>query len=198
MTDLEIDIERTAEELRKQFVAFKREQLGKKYTLHPRFRALELWIAAAEHCQFVQADPYDFVRAAFLYCPVTGGPFPQQLATQAGVKWYKQYAQLVTDRSGKRPASILKEELLRLLQEIGRQMCNNIREGKSPRQFLLDTYNLPLYAAPAFARVLLLPKDPDIIKEFGKKARSEIMSNPKLLALLQEMRMDMSWLEYMR
>ncbi len=180
-----------AELLKKYFNAAKSEQQGKPYRPHPRYRRLEIWLAAADLAIELKADPYDFVKAAFLFAQIPGGPFPQNLSAGCARRWYVQYRQSAI-KNGKFPDSIFKDEITSTFHALARQM---VASGKRPRDFLLDTFLTKEDVAPAFTRVLLLPKDPDILAKFGRKARSEIVGNQKLLQILQELNMDLSWLD---
>lgn len=171
------------------------EQQGKAYRPHERFRKYELWIAAAEMCNSMNADPYDFVRAAFHFCTVPGGPFPHMLCGNAIRRWYQEYRRAATEVGKDAPDEVFKTEISYLFREIGRRM---VRSKQRPKDFLLDDAMLPLHLAPAFCRVLILPKDPDVMRMFGKKARSEIIGNQKLLNVLNELGMDLSWLERLK
>jgi hypothetical protein len=180
-----------AELLKKYFNAAKSEQQGKPYRPHPRYRRIEIWLAAADIAIEMKADPYDFIKAAFLFCTVPGGPYPQNLAANCARRWYSIYRQSAV-KNGKFPDSIFKDEITNTIQALARQMMTS---GKRPRDFLLDTFLTKEDVAPAFTRVLLLSKDPDILAKFGRKARSEIVGNQKLLTILQELKMDLSWLD---
>ncbi len=191
MSEPTADRDAAAELLKRYFNAAKSEQRGQAYRPAARYRTYELWAAIADLCIELKADPYDFVRAAFLYCAVPGGPFPQNLAANCARRWYEQYRQ-ASVKNGKVPDKIFKAEISSMITSLGQQM---MRSGKRPRDFLLDTYLVREDAAPAFARVLLLPKDPAIMAKFGKKARSEIIGNQKLLSILKELNLNLDWLE---
>jgi len=61
---MEPDIQNIANEIKKYFYDFKRQQLGKPYAPAERMRKPEIWAAAAELCVVLKADPFNFVKAA--------------------------------------------------------------------------------------------------------------------------------------
>ncbi len=192
---VEANLDATADTLRGYFIDAKSAKSGKRHQLHARFRRPEIWLAAAELCNSLNALPYDFIKAAFMFCTVPGGPFPQSLAGGAARKWYLQYQAMGTEPGKPPPDDIYKAEISRLIRDIGSMMMNS---GKRPMEFLLDDYMLPIHTAPAFVRVILLSKSPDILRKFGKKARSEIIGNQRLLTMLTELQMDLTWLEKLK
>jgi hypothetical protein len=195
MNEVSAAVEATAELIKGHFARMKADQQGKPYRPHERFRKYELWVAAAEMCNELKADPFDFVRAAFTYCTVPGGPFPQMLCGNAARHWYKDHQRALSEVGKAPPTELYKTEIVRMFREVGRLM---VISKQRPSDFLLDDCMLPLHVAPAFCRVLILPKDTAVMKTFGKKARSEIIGNQKLLSVLGELGMDLSWLERLK
>ena len=186
------ETEATAELIKKHFNQLKSEQIGKKYNPHARFRKYELWIAAAEVCNDLEAGPYDFVRAAFLYCNIPGGPYPQNLCTNAVRIWYSEYKKLAPQTDGMAVGDIYKVEIGTLVRNAYR-MLNMAK--RTPRDFLLDVYGTPTHIVPAYIRVLMLPKDAAVRQKFGSEARAEIIGNRQLLRVLTAMGFDLTWLE---
>lgn len=191
---LDPDLDALANDLRKMFVAAKSDQLGKSYKMHDRFRNIALWYAVAQKCKDLNADPQDFIEAAFNYCSVAGGPFPQNLATRAMDRWYKALTKVVGANlpAGMTIADYRLAERVRtsLMTAMSIANANKLRL----RDILLDEHMLKLDLCPAYVRVLLLPKDQGVVDKWGAKARSEIMSNPRLLKTLNGSTFDLAWL----
>lgn len=137
------------------------------------------------------------MEAAFFYCSVPGGPFPQNLASRAMDRWYGEYLRV----SGANTNPLGEGETL-----YGRKVMTTICSGLNTvtrmarvnhrriRDILLDDYSMNIDLCPPYVRVLLLPKDPAITAKWGAKARSEILGNPRLLKTLQELKFDLTWL----
>lgn len=187
------EVSATAGLIKKHFYAAKTEQRadGKRYNPAERFRDSAAWEAAGELCNQLSADPYDFVRAAFLYCTVPGGPFPVNMTGSAAKRWYQQWRRLNVKKGyeGEDPYA---REIMQLLRETTRLALVSQRNISD---FLLDEYMLPLHICPAFVRVLLLSKDPQVMEAFGRLARAEIVGNQKLLNTIQALGVDLTWME---
>jgi hypothetical protein len=174
------DTENLAPIIKRHFYEFKREQLSKPYSPGEKFRRHEIWSAAAEKCVQLQADPYNFVRAAFRYNRVPGGPFPNQLSGAVMTKWYGDLLREVQTAKGQNPI----DAEIRLL------MSEALQQGlQQNRVRLRDYFISELYVAasvyPAFIRMLLFPQDQQIKDAWGKKATDEILANPQLLEVLR-------------
>jgi hypothetical protein len=184
------DFENLAVELQDLFATGKREQSGQPYRPHARFRNPQIWRAAAELCASVQADPFSFVRAAFLYCSIPGGPFPQNMATKAAVRWYEEYQKLQVKGQGGDPFAA---EVSSLIRHALRQLPHR-RFHATVSDFLLDDMFTRLDVIPAFIRLIILPHDTRLRTKFGLLAKQEVLGNPRLLELLQQQKWDLSFL----
>jgi len=185
-----------AAELKKLFARMKTEQLGQSYKPAARFQKPALWIAAAKKCLELEADPFDFLRATFLYCSIPGGPYPQQLATNAAVRWYRQYSKSVIKGESD---TLYNSEIQGLIcSAINNLLAISHGQGKTSWQILLDDNLLPDYVAPAFVRVLLRPLDPAMLEKYGRTARLEILSSPRLLRTLKELHYDLTWMDMIK
>lgn len=191
---LDPDVDGLANKLRKAFAEAKTAQQGSKYKPVDRFRKIELWYAVARKCQALKADPDDFIEAAFTFCSVPGGPYPQNLPTRAMDRWYAEFLR-VHGGQPKEGQSIVAYRLGNTLQEcLGTAMRIARANNKRIRDILLDETSLRLDLCPAYIRVLLLPKDQGIVAKWGAKARSEVATNPRLMQTLQASDFDLSWL----
>ena len=131
------------------------------------------------------------MAAAFAKNKVPGGPFPQQLAGAAGLRWYREYAKqhvLTTDHNGRKLTEFDREVRTAIQYAVlmSLQYCYGYRDC-----MLNDTSDY-LYA---FIRVVLNPKDAEIVKKHGKEAYIQVTQNPKLLESLKASGYDLSWME---
>jgi hypothetical protein len=92
MKDQLYDREGAAGIIRIMFVEKKKGLLGGvTYTPNPRHDTRENWLRAADNCLRLNANPRDFVDAAFALCPAVGGPFANQLVGASAESWYRTY-----------------------------------------------------------------------------------------------------------
>jgi hypothetical protein len=191
---LDPDLDGLANQLKSFFAEAKTEQHQKKYRPAPRFNNMAIWYGVARKCLALNADPLDFIEAAFMYCSVPGGPYPQNLASRAMDRWYGELTR-VTGGELKPGETIAGRRLNRLMTDtmVNAQRLSRVH-GKRLSEILLDDFPLALDLHPAYIRVLLLSKDPAIMDRWGAKARSEIRCNPRLLKALTNSTFDLSWL----
>ena len=195
---LDPDLDGVANALKKGYAERRTEQQGRKYRPADRFLNMHIWYGAARKCAELAADPDDFLDAAFNYCSIPGGPFPQNLATRAMDRWYREHAQLVSQTGteplpkGETVYSLSVKHRIKGTLMTGIQLSKRLNLSLS--RVLQDDIRMSLDLYPAFTRVLLLPGDKMIQAKWGAKARAEIMSNPRLLKMLMSSTFDLSWL----
>jgi hypothetical protein len=190
---LDPDLDGLAHKLRREFALAKTAQLKRPYRPHPRFNNIQLWYAAAARCLELKASPDDFIHAAFIHCHVPGGPFPQQLANRSVDKWYQKYISVLGNSlpSGE---TVCGSMFKRLLQDVLNMVftCATSR-NLSIEKILLDDHILSTDYCPAHVRCILLPTDL-ILKVWSAKASHEILRNPSLMAELEKLNVDLSWM----
>ena len=186
------DIQNTGQEIKRQFYEAKRQQLGKPYSPAPRYNDPDTWYAAGEKCVELSADPFTFVKAAFLYNTVPGGPFPSTLTGNAVVRWYNQYRQ-AQNANGKNATEVMDQEVKNILTHALSVAMGQVRER--PTDFLCNEYSIRLEIVPAFARVLLYPNHQGIREKWERLACEELNSNPRLLASVKRLGYDVSFLD---
>ena len=186
------EIFNTGQEVKKAFYEAKRQQLGKAYSPSPRHNKQETWLAAGEICIELEASPFDFVRAAFMFNNVPGGPFPAQLTGGAARKWYNQYRHHM-NADGMPAEEVDNQEVKGMFQHA--IMVIMTQRRMRPRDFLLNDYNIRLDVTPAFVRLLTFPKDPLIRERWLRPACEELNSNPHMLAAVKRLGYDVSFME---
>lgn len=191
---LDPDLDGIATKLRKAFAAAKTDQMGSSYKPAERFRKIELWYAVAKKCRELNADPEDLIEAAFRFCSIPGGPFPQNLPTGAMNRWYAEFLR-VSGGQPKAGQTVAQQRLASLIQE---SLITTMRlaqaNNKRIRDILLDENLMRLDICPAYVRVLLLPKDQGVVEKWGQKARTDIRTNPRLMQALEASTFDLSWM----
>ena len=181
-----------APELRKWYIAMKKDFIGKPYKPHPRFDTIKIWQAAAEKCLDLKADPFSFMRAGFIYSGMPKGPFPTHYASNAAVRWYQTYSRMYS-KDGKAPEDVYAAEIKALIGDAAMQL--HTQRITNFRDYLLDEHFCRLDVIPAFVRIILMPSEPAVFHKWSRKAYQEIMSNPRLLDVLQgKLGYDLQWL----
>src|SRR4051812_7282423 len=100
LDNVSADVDTLSNTLKKLFSQAKSNQMGRKYSPHARFKNPAIWHEVAKKCIELQADPLEFIEAAFMYCSASGGPFPQNLASNAAVRWYHEYLKVIGAKEG--------------------------------------------------------------------------------------------------
>lgn len=180
----EQQISQLSQNLRSLFAEFKREQLGTAYRPHPRFRAEELWRKVAENCLFCEADPASFIKAAFVFCTVFGGPFPTQLTSTAAQGWYHRYRDLYG--KGNDPYSA---EVANQFSEAMRNLVTQTLFNTPVEFFCAPT---GFYPMPNYVRFYCLTHLGALpaAERYKKSAARELHGNPNLKRTLEKLGYD--------
>jgi len=181
--DIRSDADSIGQIIRRHFVEGKSQQIGKKYSFQKKYNSPDFWRVAAQICIEINADPFSFVRSAFLFCSIPGGPFPNQLCGNAIRKWFQSYQKL-NAKPG--VADVYEAEILSWIQT-SYFLVRNIAAANNLtfRDVLTTEIFVRTDNVPPFVRLLLLPNDPENIKMWGRAAYYEVMGNPKLLSILE-------------
>ena len=179
------EVENVAAEIKRHFYNCKREQLGKPYSPAPRMRKPEYWTAAAEKCIEMKASPYDWIRAAFNYNKVPGGPFAPALSGQAAAGWYRQLMAKIGAKEGSN-MSVAEQEIQELMLRGVRLITSHNRRMRG-RDYLLDDYYVRTEVLPAYIRIFMFKDDPKILERWGLRATEELNSNPDLIEAAQRL-----------
>ena len=93
---IDMEDERTitavASRIKEAFSRLKSKKLGgRKYRPNERHNKPEFWRLAAKQCIALEADPEDYVAAAFEQCKMREGPFTNNMFGAAAKKWYLRF-----------------------------------------------------------------------------------------------------------
>jgi hypothetical protein len=137
--------------------------------LNERFDKWTFWEAAALACMELNADPYDFIKAAFLHSINPKALLPQMLHGNKIKEWYKMENQVelsaVLD-------NVIKNDVL--------NACKNHNKGL--KEVLEDeTINIP-----AYIRYALIPENKTILEKFGRQAYKILIARPDLVNALKK------------
>jgi hypothetical protein len=191
LTATRSDVDCIAQNIRRYFVEGKTQQYGKPYRPQAKFNQPERWHAAAEICIDLKADPYSFVRSAFLYNTVPGGPFYTQLCGNAIRKWFAAYKQLNSVKEGEDVYAKEIEELIRACGVTAIQMAH--LHNKPREQIFVEDLLMPEHQMPAWVRCVLYPT-PKVLSTWGNAAYTEILGNSRLYSVLHEKEYNLNFL----
>lgn len=171
-----------AAEIKRAFFARKTAQLGRRYTPQERWRRDDFWEAAGAQCVELEADPESYVRAAFQGNTVPGGPFPSQLGGKASAMWWKRYAdQFRQAVDGLTP---FEQDIHSLMVWAKAQGLRQTKDTGGE----LDFYLRESSELPAYVRILLGGRSPEVVAKWRSEARSDLLSDPALLAALRRLK----------
>ncbi len=183
------ETQNVADAVRKAFRATKAQQSGRPYRPMARWDDDAVWLKIAACCQQHEADPANWVAAAFQYNKVPGGPFPNQLAGAAAARWYHELVKSSSTSTSGEAVDLVGDEVTREVQSVVERF---LMQGCAPKDLLGDPC---LYEIPAYVRLIMLPDDPDIFGKFGREAHGQITANPRLFEVLVRKGYRLDWLE---
>jgi len=137
----DVELTEMATELRTLFAKRKRRSIP-KYSMSGRDRALDNWKKVAKACHSMNADPRDWIEAAFMYNTVCAGPFWSALQGPKIREWYTLYTK--ENSHGETTGSIkarVKFDFSILTNCIERNNNKPEPEQKSMVEILLDPFS---------------------------------------------------------
>lgn len=175
------DLQNLADELSRLFKIEKGLQLGRTYKPHPKSNKNEYWLKAAGICLDLGARPLDYVKSAFSYNSVTGGPYPSIYGGKAIKRYYGDYVRNLDVDAG---SSVLEETVRYEIKSVF-QACHQrlMRTGVPIRDTLADV-TMPF---PPYVRLALSPGDPTMFDKYGNEVEELSRVNPALSAVLEKL-----------
>jgi hypothetical protein len=182
----ENDLNVLADTIRDQFRIEKSKQLQRPYKGHPSHDNPEQWEKAALVCQELQADPVDFVKAAFDHCSVRGGPYPKHMGATCSKKWYdinrEIWLQDDSNATNMRAAAV--EQQIKYILMCCRSA--NSRDNVEMFEHLED----PICNFPAWAKIILGGHLLRFQHLYLKQAQEELINDPAILIGLRDLNYD--------
>jgi hypothetical protein len=185
-------VDAVAREIRKYYLERKQVLFKQKFKLSEKHSDFFHWQRAAEVCIELNATPEVYVDAAFSYCQMPTGPYPNAMYGVAARKWYAAYNNGRTDLLQSRQKSeeagrdfMFDEEndvsVLNLkadIEYVNRSLLRLL--GSSAITDSAIEYLASIMASyPPHVRVLLAPGNEKVKKFFGKYALEYYMKNPR-------------------
>ena len=180
------ELQNLADELRNLFTIEKENQLRRSYRPHPKSNKNEYWLKGAEICLDIGAKPIDYIKSAFSFNSIPGGPFPSIYGGKAIKKYYKDY---VKDLDVGSDTSVY-EELVKFEVKTVFEECHRRykRTGIPIRETLADE-TMPF---ASYTRIALSPGDPEILLKYKEKVKEVIKLNPQLRLILEKLKINVS------
>lgn len=194
MAKPQFDQEGVARIIRMEYKRWRELRTGRKYSPNPRHDKTENWLAAADNCIALGADPVEFVAACFEQCTATGGPFANQLCGPGARNWWHAAnpqksaddAYVLDEPTDSEFDRLLKFEFEQAITILYR--LTKTAETHRWRDAILS-FMTPI--APC-VRVSLGFNMPGVIEQWGEKAYEEISTNPRLFNGLKKLGFDLS------
>ena len=176
---------KVAGRIKRLFCKRKRERHG-RYTLPERFNVDEFWEAAAAQCIRLQVSPATYIEAAFKFCRVPGGPFPQHLGKQAIVGWVDHYRKTLGD-----PVEAFRAELEAFKRNV-EWVYQTSNQRITPMMFLTETqFNQDINPCVALAYC----PAPPVIRLYGADALDAFESDPVLEEVFSKLHISTPWIQ---
>jgi hypothetical protein len=167
---LELDKEAIATELRDLFFKKKKAILNRAYRPADRFDKYNFWVAAAEKCIALEADPHEYIEAIFDYCPDPKMILPHMIYGKGMDGWWERYC------GGQ---SSLKERLYEDLKNETTRL-NRVSHSWDKKDFYKFLVDDSFFMYPYY-RVYFFPDDDEIVRKFGIEAYDFFTTRPAFL-----------------
>ena len=138
-------------------------QLGRPYRPHPKSNKNEYWLKAAANCKELEATPLDFIKAAFSFANIPGGPFPTTYGGKAILRYYKNYAKSL--KVGE-DSSIFEETIKHSIKSTFQSCCQRMGRTGIPVKILALIISLFILTSCSKTRIFYNYSDWFILKWF--------------------------------
>jgi hypothetical protein len=179
LSDPELD--QLASRLRTTFCQRWRREVP-NHKLSDRHRSLKHWRGPAKLMYEHDADPIEWVEAAFTYNTIPNGPFVTQLGGKAIVRWYRDYRETnVYGQDNVSVAGFVQECFNQLRFLLERNLLLPEDEQQTEEEIILDEFN----RVRPFVAVCALPKNEKIIKKYLTDAKAFVRGSPIILDAIE-------------
>ena len=171
-----------AEILKNSFFSRKTAKKGKSYKPHPKFSDKDLWVGVAKVCKRLEADPEDFLDAAFNYNAIPNGPFPNQLKGDAIERWYGAHAVALKNKNQDNNTVLGAKVDLEIKAAIKACFTRHEREKVDPVKTLFS----PIMKFSPYVRIILMKNSLESMVRFGQGVHEYIKVSPGLKNVLKQ------------
>ncbi len=186
-------VDAIAREIRKYYLERKSLLFGGSFRLTGRNAEFAHWQRAAEICIGLEATPETYVDAAFAYCRLSTGPYPNTMYGPCAKSWYLTYiktrdgikhAQDRANAAGRDPrfdpaASPHLDSLKSEIQFVKHSLIR-LTGTSEVNEVTIEYINSFTTSYPAHVRALMGYKNEKVKKFFGSEAYDNFVNSPGL------------------
>jgi hypothetical protein len=188
------DREGMADMIRIEFRRQKENSSKRKYKPNTRYDNSTSWLAAADNCILLGADPIGFVEACFNGCSQPGGPFANQLGGPGAQGWWRAAhpKNSSTDAQDSEPEIHLDMRSLTEFETVAAvKMLIRITKSIDPTDWfdLLYDYSTSI---DDHVRLALGHWMPGITERYGERGMRMISKNPAVLETFKKLGFDLT------
>ena len=195
-----------AREMRKAYAERKSRLLGRKWKPNARHQSFAHWQRAADQALRLDAPAEAYIYAAFAYCKMSTGPFPNNLAGPAAVGWWSEYMlhnpgyreeRKQLEEAGADPNLVsgvtpaiteIKQDLQHLRTSLFRMTNEKDWPPLGPKSLrVVRSEMLPM--RPHMRMILSYPDDV-VLKYYGKEILQNFERRPEILRAMQTLGFD--------
>jgi hypothetical protein len=203
---MEEDNESTKESLDKRFIAPMADSIRKAYIeqkshmlggaagkIGKRHDKAGHWRRAAEQCLRLKADPESYVRACFLFCNMSTGPFANMLGGSAAKMWYEKFQHLISKdgktkkQDGENVSQAVDREGLAWQITAAREAMVRLSGSCAPIPINIDWVCRWSTQVEPHVKILLAYPDDRARERFGKDAYAILISSPNVVAAAEKL-----------
>lgn len=143
------------------------------------------WKRAAEQCLKLKADPESYVRACFMFCEMSTGPFANMLGGAAAKGWYNKFQNTISQskrEEGETVSQAADREGLSRQITTAREAMVRLSGHYNPTPENIDWVCRWTTQVEPHVKVLLAYPDPRVIERFGAEALEIFLSSPNVVA----------------
>lgn len=194
--DTSLDI--LAADIKKIYLERKNSLMNGRFKLSGEYASHSHWLKAAAVCKELGASPEGFIKAAFSYCNLKTGPYPNGFTGTCARNWYRQYASARQEHIVEEDPTLLTREFaeeqedesvtdLRLDIDYVKRSLMRLT-GRST----VDAVTLPYLASMSnsympYVRALLGHGDPNIKRYFGAAALTHFHKYPGVVRAAEKL-----------
>jgi len=154
------------------------------------------WERVSRSVMELEANPEDYIAAAFKYCTNSTGPFPNSLHGPTARKWYKQWCSIGVSKSRPtdlvdKPVPLPSQRELRQLVDVVRASMWNVNKHEELDQANIDLICSPHYGFNPLACMIVAGVAEDRVRElYVEDAMKFVDSRPDIRRAILELKID--------
>lgn len=183
-----------AASIRKAYIEQKARMLGSNTArIGKRHDKQGNWKRAAEQCLRLKADPESYVRACFMFCNMSTGPFANMLGGSASRQWYEKFQNIISKdskpklESGENVGQAVDREGLSWQITAAREAMMRLSNTYAPTPENVEWLCRWTTHVEPHVKVLLAYPDERAKDRFGADAYEIFISSPNVVAAAKKL-----------